>query len=226
MISTHAPRTGSDARHAQEETPHHDFNPRSPHGERRRGTPARREPCYFNPRSPHGERPALERADTAAACNFNPRSPHGERQATNSVFFELSNISTHAPRTGSDSITADIDPDNNISTHAPRTGSDRWSFDPSRQWSGNFNPRSPHGERQGRRPREPEAHKFQPTLPARGATKGFSFYGRTQSISTHAPRTGSDGHPKLAQARGQPISTHAPRTGSDPPSPYSRPCRR
>ena len=34
--------------------------------------------------------------------------------------------------------------------------------------------------------------KFQPTLPARGATWSKSSARMAQSISTHAPRTGSD----------------------------------
>ena len=40
----------------------------------------------------------------------------------------------------------------------------------------------------------PLAIQFQPTLPARGAT--FNFYGQQsyEYISTHAPRTGSDGN--------------------------------
>ena len=79
-----------------------------------------------------------------------------------------------------------------ISTHAPRTGSDT----PSRRSPGaaaHFNPRSPHGERRLRRglgiqninfnPRSPHGERrqphrqknsalsFQPTLPARGATR-------------------------------------------------------
>ncbi len=56
------------------------FNPRSPHGERRA---LRWIPCpataYFNPRSPHGERQAPERAVRGHGSDFNPRSPHGER---------------------------------------------------------------------------------------------------------------------------------------------------
>ena len=55
---------------------------------------------------------------------------------------------------------------------------------------------------------------FQPTLPARGATRGQHEQLQACIISTHAPRTGSDadddGH--LLDGR---ISTHAPRTGSD-----------
>ena len=60
-----------------------DFNPRSPHGERRRRARSGRNRAYFNPRSPHGERPAGTRKNTAT-CG----------------------ISIHAPRTGSDAIEA------------------------------------------------------------------------------------------------------------------------
>ena len=57
QISIHAPRTGSDARHAQEDTmPEKHFNPRSPHGERPHSSSAVASRRHFNPRSPHGER--------------------------------------------------------------------------------------------------------------------------------------------------------------------------
>ena len=57
-ISIHAPRTGSDILVYKIWFIIYDFNPRSPHGERR---PAHRPTTTaledFNPRSPHGERP-------------------------------------------------------------------------------------------------------------------------------------------------------------------------
>ena len=78
-----------------------------------------------------------------------------------------------------------------------------------------FNPRSPHGERQvilivwacaslfqstlparGATDKQIEyatdLRSFQSTLPARGATCGHGKYCRTEQISIHAPRTGSD----------------------------------
>ena len=122
-ISIHAPRTGSD------------HNPR-------RSLSALRD---FNPRSPHGERRTAPRICTSAS-NFNPRSPHGERLRRFRRVLSLG-ISIHAPRTGSD-----IDASHSsmrrfrfqstlpargatflpscglwgysISIHAPRTGSD------------------------------------------------------------------------------------------------------
>ena len=55
-ISIHAPRTGSDRISAGLLSSAQDFNPRSPHGERRPCKSAMRRRKYFNPRSPHGER--------------------------------------------------------------------------------------------------------------------------------------------------------------------------
>ena len=144
-ISIHAPRTGSDGGDDDSRLAHGDFNPRSPHGERPQISQMQTSRCYFNPRSPHGERRACageksqnERFQptlpargatpsggqhTAGAVDFNPRSPHGER---------------HLPLLAS--------PAGDISTHAPRTGSDT-TFPPVEIVPLHFNPRSPHGER-------------------------------------------------------------------------------
>ena len=101
--------------------------------------------------------------------DFNPRSPHGERR------------SLPATRTSSESY---------------------------------FNPRSPHGERLGKTPLHCKLFVFQPTLPARGATRLFCRDVVHHAISTHAPRTGSDADLRCGFIR-HTISTHAPRTGSD-----------
>ena len=168
------------------------FNPRSPHGERLKSGNACKNRRNFNPRSPHGERPAwLQR--TQPPPNFNPRSPHGERLPAFSRAFRSSfppfqptlpargatgrnqaakrregGISTHAPRTGSDTTkkpsptwsrfqptlpargatgyTQELNKIRQISTHAPRTGSDA-PIAASCGSRPHFNPRSPHGER-------------------------------------------------------------------------------
>ena len=103
-ISIHAPRTGSDApatAHCrwhpafQSTLPARgatvfsaamwsaspNFNPRSPHGERRNlhSILLSSVRAHFNPRSPHGERRAGKHA-VGGRRYFNPRSPHGERQ--------------------------------------------------------------------------------------------------------------------------------------------------
>ena len=97
-----------------------------------------------------------------------------------------------------------------ISTHAPRTGSDRYSrhkaggnsyFNPrsphgerrflpprGRLVHPDFNPRSPHGERRESYETKHETQKFQPTLPARGATKSRqSKCDRRQHFNPRSP---------------------------------------
>ena len=122
------------------------FNPRSPHGERQDGRTLERVSEYFNPRSPHGERrvrgggivkigkfqstlPARGATRRVPrrfrrAAHFNPRSPHGERHLTVADNPQVSDISIHAPRTGSDMHSCFTLSALYISIHAPRTGSD------------------------------------------------------------------------------------------------------
>ena len=150
---------------------------------------------------------------------------------------QYSRISTHAPRTGSDGGEQGERLSFAISTHAPRTGSDRLRL--PRHAPGDISTHAPRtGSDDSAANLYQRIKKFQPTLPARGATRetsracstGENFNPRSPHgerhvpipldmaddiISTHAPRTGSDG--KLLRdctAQGD-ISTHAPRTGSD-----------
>ena len=219
------------------ESPHRNFNPRSPHGERRRQRPKKKiKKSYFNPRSPHGERrgilssPTDERRISIHAPRtgsdfrrsvkgfppkyFNPRSPHGERRRQEPLGTVCPEISIHAPSTGSDRWDRPKTSGKGISIHAPRTGSDERIYQhltfthgfqstlPARGatsstfadllGSAHFNPRSPHGERRA----------------------GESRLRRADSISIHAPRTGSDATLSRRFLLSE-ISIHAPRTGSD-----------
>ena len=145
-------------------------------------------------------------------------------------------ISIHAPRTGSDrsAVTAahrwsafqstlpargaTIRPvlrcfPKPISIHAPRTGSDKIVFDAATQRT-HFNPRSPHGERRLQVCVKNLPKTFQSTLPARGATQRRKGGKRSNRISIHAPRTGSDPDERDYKQL-YIISIHAPRTGSD-----------
>ena len=170
--------------------------------------------------------------------HFNPRSPHGERPITSRVPQRHYNISTHAPRTGSDrrkgeksNVQGKFQPTlpargatcaggygmrtQEISTHAPRTGSDTPEAN-SPIPSGRFQPTLPaRGATYARRALKSRIKQFQPTLPARGATVVLALVGFSKEISTHAPRTGSDCGGRLASDPRDHISTHAPRTGSD-----------
>ena len=56
----------------------------------------------FNPRSPHGERQERPMIQAMVVAHFNPRSPHGERLFPISAAYGAQLISIHAPRTGSD----------------------------------------------------------------------------------------------------------------------------
>ena len=103
-------------------------------------------------------------------------------------------ISTHAPRTGSDKFAGSVVSFCRISTHAPRTGSDH-AIQRGSYGTRYFNPRSPHGERLYFSHTLIRSERFQPTLPARGATNGIVPFDVIRRISTHAPRTGSDAYP-------------------------------
>ena len=170
----------------------------------------------FNPRSPHGERHSAETGDVAGRGfqstlpargatppehqalrhreNFNPRSPHGERPIRISFSRSRRNISIHAPRTGSDLDRYEGVPHYyTFQSTLPARGATGKRLR-GRCARGDFNPRSPHGERL--------------------MSMSITIY--PPSISIHAPRTGSD-HLSLPVARGRQISIHAPRTGSDTP---------
>ena len=79
-ISIHAPRTGSDRYTATIVTSSALFQSTLP----ARGATGWRcsfgcRSCDFNPRSPHGERRIFRLRSDTQTYNFNPRSPHGER---------------------------------------------------------------------------------------------------------------------------------------------------
>ena len=145
-ISIHAPRAGSDAPDAA-----------SPGGRR-----------DFNPRSPCGERP-VARTSGFRFLRFQSTLP--VRGATRVLFWRQRNgdISIHAPRAGSDQRAENVDHVRVISIHAPRAGSDRVII-PVDGPGGDFNPRSPCGERPGVYWVIHGNIPFQSTLPVRGAT--------------------------------------------------------
>ena len=147
------------------------FNPRSPHGERRGTLAFIIGAAIFQPTLPARGATADGAEKATWLRNFNPRSPHGERRRGLFIGMRTQDISTHAPRTGSDILRgACLSRAFIISTHAPRTGSDSAAGCGFRRRM-NFNPRSPHGERLPMRLITTMHDTFQPTLPARGATQ-------------------------------------------------------
>ena len=145
-----------------------DFNPRSPHGERRGGTLRVAQRSEFQPTLPaRGATSPSEQPN--ARYGFQPTLPARGATGGRSCSGVTAFISTHAPRTGSDIVARYIQRARRISTHAPRTGSDGINTWQSSQ-PAHFNPRSPHGERLAHQLDRRAVRLFQPTLPARGAT--------------------------------------------------------
>ena len=101
-------------------------------------------------------------------------------------------ISIHAPLTGSDRgcpcFFLEVVM---ISIHAPLTGSDSTGALIT-AIGRNFNPRSPYGERLVDEVGMIWDNRFQSTLPLRGATNNPQQPYQNQTISIHAPLTGSD----------------------------------
>mgnify|MGYP007067778409 FL=1 len=105
---------------------------------------------------------------------------------------DCTEISIHAPRTGSDGSQTLVNLcANRFQSTLPARGATA-AIAGSAADGGNFNPRSPHGERLKPCGTKGACTRFQSTLPARGATAPYITNGRAFSISIHAPRTGSD----------------------------------
>ena len=96
-------------------------------------------------------------------------------------------ISIHAPRTGSDALTLSRAATATISIHAPRTGSDVVRVVPVHR-AGDFNPRSPYGERPGQQRKRAGKDR----------------------ISIHAPRTGSDRRHDLTGTNSRDFNPRSP----------------
>ena len=146
-ISTHAPRAGSDYQTEGAGIYRRNFNPRSPCGERRGNIARNGNHTHFNPRSPCGERPS-KLLTVSFSSIFQPTLP--VRGATKMI--QLTNyldiyFNPRSPCGERRDAGVDAEPHTIISTHAPRAGSDL------------ENKKSAIA-----------VHKFQPTLPVRGAT--------------------------------------------------------
>ena len=213
-ISTHAPRTGSDAMPSRSFSASGAFQPTLP---ARGATSAKRQANggdkVFQPTLPARGATITYLASGFFIEDFNPRSPHGERLYTQQLpnfvqAFQPTLPARGATRVGIPSVAVDkfqptlpargatfniLFPANGIQFQPTLPARGATSFFQECCTDGqDFNPRSPHGER------HTWAHLAE-TLKA---------------ISTHAPRTGSDSWRGLWHGL-TPISTHAPRTGSD-----------
>ena len=162
-----------------------------------RGATGRQEWAYFrrndfNPRSPHGERRQTAQKSADTTHHFNPRSLHGERLYRHGMALQHCIISIHAPCTGSDctEYTQII----RASYFNPRSphGERQFAIDFADKPMG-FQSTLPARGATRLLFHRVDCAGFQSTLPARGATAMHGI--ETDSgelISIHAPRTGSD----------------------------------
>ena len=211
-VSTHAPLAGSDARTRPRWTATASFNPRSPCGERPSRAPRTPWPSCFNPRSPCGER-RCRRSGRCRPPGFNPRSPCRERlefwvHKTDGTLFQPT-----LPLRGATLGTDLEDGAYMFQPTLPLRGATSRHTRPTRP-SASFNPRSPCGERHGRRPLRRRG-AVSTHAPLAGSDVGVLEDEHGRHVSTHAPLAGSDHQPcRMASGRSL-VSTHAPLAGSD-----------
>ena len=206
LISIHAPRTGSDQKRSSAQGFKSLFQSTLP-ARGATGTPSSRAMCaHFNPRSPHGER---RRGALTIFVRSRFQSTLPARGATRHVAMGIQQIliSIHAPRTGSDRYSASVRRFSlPFQSTLPARGATWYptayyililfqSTLPARGATPNtrfftsycvyFNPRSPHGERHEADKADNTHRGFQSTLPARGATsRGLSGVRHRQFQST------------------------------------------
>ena len=192
MISIHAPRGGSDRAQWQSIQPHIHFNPRSPWGER---LPALTEKAVLWGISIHAPRGGSDNPFFScwSGLSISIHAPRGGSDVQFAQAISHCIISIHAPRGGSDFGLSQYVSDRDvfqstlpvggatsippllgglragISIHAPRGGSDLDGLHLC-LLAQDFNPRSPWGERRGKR----------------------ILRNGERTISIHAPRGGSD----------------------------------
>ena len=165
--------------------------------------------------------------------DFNPRSPRGERRVTLALLSAPRIFQSTLPARGATPLKGCPPTSLGISIHAPREGSDDGYLEVFGV-AGDFNPRSPRGERRFQAVHGLAVHGFQSTLPARGATidtafcryGGFNFNPRSPRgerlnsartvlilclISIHAPREGSDRPPGRLPTTGRNFNPRSPR---------------
>ena len=192
-ISIHAPRTGSDARTPQQLFVAQHFNPRSPHGERPAKISTDAYTRLFQSTLPARGATPLRGVEQVRIYDFNPRSPHGERHGALKYVIEHKIFQSTLPARGATNKEREQHAAETFQSTLPARGATGCIMSNTKT-NQNFNPRSPHGERQ--------------VIYKRGHVFGY--------ISIHAPRTGSDRDGSHLSAWGEyfnPRSPHGERLG-------------
>ena len=145
----------------------------------------------FNPRSPHGER----RLARATRKRDNIISIHAPRTGSDEALFAIARaitrISIHAPRTGSDSTLQSYKIHLLISIHAPRTGSDGSPASGSIP-AASFQSTLPARGATVKDLQEQVKRLISIHAPRTGSDRARGTQVAEMTISIHAPRTGSD----------------------------------
>ena len=100
LISIHAPRTGSDCSGKSAHLPCCDFNPRSPHGERRTRFICSLPTQTISIHAPRTGSDPCTKGGGADPAHFNPRSPHGERHGACAVADTIKRFQSTLPARG------------------------------------------------------------------------------------------------------------------------------
>ena len=168
-ISIHAPRAGSDRKHGMYATPTTIISIHAP----RAGSDGYiRQFAIRSAISIHAPRAGSDpeaRYSQSLSADISIHAPRAGSDFFLSLFLFFNYISIHAPRAGSDNSRFLRTRNCKISIHAPRAGSDLGAACHAPA-GGNFNPRSPCGERRGAHSKTFALALFQSTLPVRGAT--------------------------------------------------------
>ena len=142
----------------------------------------------FNPRSPRGERPRRSRCSKIRS-NFNPRSPRGERHTSQDFGITDMQFQSTLPAWGATEAPARLLRLRDFNPRSPR-GERRRQKSGGRAWE-NFNPRSPRGERREATIFLVTAGRFQSTLPAWGATYRSSLSSLSVQFQSTLPAWGA-----------------------------------
>ena len=190
-ISIHAPRTGSDTPSPPTPSPARaNFNPRSPHGERR---PRAGRSCSALPFQSTLPARGATRPQPADAHGSRFQSTLPARGATRrgKHFFAICRFQSTLPARGATN---------------PRRNHARQQI--------YFNPRSPHGERRARNQRTPTGADFNPRSPHGERHSIIDYQSAGFTISIHAPRTGSDVVVKVPICRAAEFQSTLPARGA------------
>ena len=145
-ISIHAPRGGSDKYAFACGDGGLDFNPRSPWGERQLDPTNTELLRQISIHAPRGGSDGQNDVACLVVDDFNPRSPWGERPICDDDSGKSSIFQSTLPVGGATVYTPKAGRPMKISIHAPRGGSDVREM-ATAEARGDFNPRSPWGER-------------------------------------------------------------------------------